>query len=198
MKKTTAVIFSIILTMSSQLHAGRDFFGTPPKGTPSVINYGWLGTALGLGIGTGIGYLSQVNHSDSDKILLGAAYGTIVGTGAGLLLGFDEVKKGKKGYNAVILRDMHWGGNLGLGVGAAYGVIAWIKKDEAKYLGESIAWGYILGAIAGLGIGMYEGPKLVGEQNSDTQESKRLIHAPTLLSDSSNQPSPGYQIAYRF
>lgn len=198
MKKLIILIIALTFFGSSVAYAESGFFGAKPEGTPSVLNYGWEGMTLGIGLGVSAGYLSSIKSDKGDDILLGAAYGAIAGTATGLIFGFNDAKKGEKGYGAIILRDMHLGGNLGLAVGAAYGTIAWIKKDKAEYFGESVAWGYIAGTIVGLGIGMYEGPILTGEKSPKTDESKHLIHGLTLLADSHDQPCPGYQVVYRF
>lgn len=198
MKKVIVLILMIMLLSVNIAFAESGFFGAKPEGTPSVLNYGWEGMTLGIGIGLSAGYLSSLKSDKDEDILLGAAYGAIAGTATGLIFGFNDAKKGEKGYGAIVLRDMHLGSNLGLAVGTAYGTIAWIKKDKAEYFGESVAWGYIAGAIVGLGIGMYEGPILTGEKSSEMNESKHLIHGLTLLVDSQNTPCPGYLVAYIF
>lgn len=196
MKKISKMSFVLVFTvlvLSAPCLRADDFFGAPPKGTPSIINYGWTGMTLGAMIGLSAGYIQYTNGSKAKTVALDTAYGALIGTGAGLLLGSADAARGKKGYGAIVLRDMHTGANLGAVVGGICGVVAAISNDNWENLGRGAAWGYIGGSAVGLCIAFYEGPKI-----AESSSSLNLGHGLTVMTDSGRNMVPGWQIASKF
>ncbi len=193
MKKIVLPFVLIMMVFTTTSYAESGFFGAPPEGTPSIINYGWDGLTEGALLGVSIGYLAYLGGSDANKIGYDTAYGALGGMVGGLALGFSDASKGKKGYGAIVLRDMHLGGNLGLVVGGIIGALQYSSDKEWKRVPKGMAWGYLGGSLAGLAIAFYEGPKLV-----DYSENKTISYNLALLTDSRNNLCPGYQINYRF
>lgn len=192
MKKIIVLVIVLSLFSISLAYAEGGFFGASPEGTPSIINYGWEGLTLGALLGLSAGYLHYTDSKEKKDITLTTAYGALIGTAGGLILGFSDASKGKKGYGAIVLRDMHLGGNLGLVVGGIIGGIQYSSDKEWQRVPKGLAWGYLGGAVAGLAIAFYEGPKLVD------YSSNRLQNNLVLMADSRGQLCPGYQVSYRF
>ena len=192
MKKMFAVCLVLAVTASSRLGA-EEFFGVQPKGEPSVLNYAWDGMTLGAEIGLSAGYLQYLDGYDTKRLALDTAYGALAGTGVGLGLGVMDASRGKKGYGAIALRDMHLGGRLGMAVGALWGTVNSLKNSNWENLGRGAAWGFIGGSVAGLGIAFYEGPKLAEERSS-----MNLTPGLGLLADSGNNLVPCASFTSRF
>ena len=188
------VVFVLGVLLSPCLNA-EDFFGAPPKGTPSVINYGWQGMTLGATIGLSFGYIQYADAADPKikTVALDTAYGALAGTGVGLALGMFDASRGKKGYGAIILRDMRLCGKLGAAVGSIFGVVSALKNDNWENLGTGAAWGYIGGSVVGLGISFYEGPK-IAESNSSMNFNQSI----GLLADSRQHIVPCLQVVSKF
>lgn len=194
MRKIICLLISTILTVSavSVAFAGSGFFGAPPEGTPSIVNYGWEGLTLGALMGVSVGYLQYAHNKETSRIGKDAAYGALIGAGGGLVLGFSDAAKGKKGYGAIVLRDMHLGANLGLAVGGIVGVLQYSDDKDWHRVPKGLAWGYIGGSLTGLAIALFEGPILVN------YSEQSVSHTVVFLSDSENNLYPGYQVFYRF
>jgi hypothetical protein len=192
MKKLILVLL-LMFSLVSVSSAESGFFGAPPEGSPSILNYGWDGMTLGALLGLSTGYLHYLNDNETKNLGINAAYGALIGTAGGLALGFSDASKGRKGYGAIVLRDMHLGGNLGLVVGAIVGGLQYSSDKEWKRVPKGMAWGYLGGAAAGLAIAFYEGPKLV-----DYSENSHFHYSAALLADSKNNLCPGCRINYRF
>jgi len=196
MKKVSGMSFVFIFVfgvlLSSCLNAD-DFFGVPPKGTPSVVNYGWQGMKLGAMIGLGAGYIQYVDGAKAKTIALDTAYGALAGTGVGLALGVYDASLGKKGYGAIVLRDMYLCGELGAAVGAICGTISALNNSKWENLGTGTAWGFIGGSVIGIGVAFYEGPKLV-----ESQSSKNFSQGIGVLADSQQHIIPCLQVASKF
>lgn len=191
MKKMIMVAFLVSL-IASTCYAESGFFGAPPEGSPSIINYGREGLILGALIGASVGYLQYTNDKETSHLGKNAAYGALIGTAGGLVLGFSDAAKGRKGYGAIVLRDMHLGGNLGFLLGGIVGGIQYSGDKEWTRVTKGMAWGYLGGAVAGLAIAFYEGPILV-----DYSQNK-LTYNIAFLSDSQDRLCPGGRVAYRF
>ena len=191
--KKLIVVLVLMFSIVSISHAESGFFGAAPEGTPSILNYGWDGMFLGALLGLSTGYLHYLSDNETKHLGTNTAYGAIIGTAGGLVLGFSDASKGKKGYGAIVLRDMQLGGNLGLVVGAIVGGTQYSSDKEWKRVPKGMAWGYLGGVAAGLAIGLYEGPKLV-----DYSENNRFYYGAALLADSKNNLCPGCQISYHF
>ncbi len=191
MKKMIIVAFLVSL-LASTCYAESGFFGASPEGTPSIINYGREGLILGALLGASAGYLQYTHDKETSHVGKDAAYGALIGTAGGLVLGFSDAAKGKKGYGAIGLRDMRLSGNLGFVVGAIVGGIQYSSNKEWTRVTKGMAWGYLGGAVAGLAIAFYEGPILV-----DYSKNK-LIYNVAFLSDSQDRICPGYGVSYRF
>jgi|GEM_PF-3392324 len=192
MKKSSVIILSLITLFAAAPGGAIEFFGVQPQGTPSILNYGWNGLTLGLFMGASVGYSSYDRSSNASDILTGAAYGSLVGVASGLILGFDDASKGRKGTGAIILRDMHLGGTLGLVVGSIFGGIRVANGNDWKQLGDGAAWGYLTGTIVGLGIALYEGPILLKNYSSDSR------YRFAFLNDSRERPFPALLTTYQF
>ncbi len=197
-KYITMVVICSFLSMvpGVQQSWARGFFGAPPEETPSVINYGWRGLALGSMAGLAAGYARYADSDDNtNDILKSVAFGALSGTGFGLLVGFGDVASGKAGIGGIILRDMHLGGLLGLTVGTVWGGIKAIDDEKWETVGKGAAWGYLGGLVVGLGIAIIEGPSIVAEQRTTTTQVR---HGLALFEDSRQDLCPGWQVSCNF
>ncbi len=178
------------------IQAAMFFGGLDTKESPSVINYGWSGLKLGTLLGAAVGGVQAAdqherldNSGEARRVTNGALYGLICGTVMGLGIGFYDLSQGQTGVGGIILRDMWMGGGLGLVVGAAVGGITYSKTEEGRHIGQSIAWGYIGGTIAGFAFGLVEGPQIASKPSPI-----RVVMMP----DSEGLPSPYVLYHYRF
>ena len=161
-RKVISILCAFTIFMGAPSACMAEFFGDAPEGEVSVFSYGMRGLTLGMLCGLSGGYLRYKDEDDNTKdILMSVGYGSLVGSGVGLICGFTDLARGEKGYGAVILRDMHLGGGFGLLVGTIWGGVNAIKSEEWGDLGDGVAWGYLGGALLGLGIGIIEAPKVV-------------------------------------
>ncbi|OQA89860.1 MAG: hypothetical protein BWY26_01521 [Elusimicrobia bacterium ADurb.Bin231] len=193
MKYVSCFLSVCLILMKVSTCNAAEFFGVAPKGSPSIISYGWDGFVLGAMLGTSAGYLKYLDSDKEKDIVLGAAYGSVVGTVGGIALGVMDSSKGKKGYGSIILRDMRLGGQLGLAVGGVIGLASCLSSDDWSDFGRAPAWGYIGGAVVGLGIAFYEGPRLVERQESGSIHPQAII-----MADSHSKLFPGIGAVARF
>ena len=160
--KKTRILFAILIMIYGIMPArAAEFFGPDPHSSPSIFHYGRAGFFTGGFVGASAGYLQHLNSRDRNDIWRYCAYGAIAGAGLGLGLGIMDASHGRTGIGGIVLRDVGMGGGLGLLIGTAVGTIMVADSKDAKDLGRAMAWGYLIGAGAGLLFGFYEGPKIV-------------------------------------
>ncbi|MFC1566277.1 hypothetical protein ACFL4A_00380 [bacterium] len=166
MKKIRMILtVLIVVSMFSNVFA-RGFIGHDNiEKNPTVLNYAGKGFNIGLILGLAGGYLAYKDTdgtSDDKKILLkGPAYGALIGTFVGLGIGIYDLSRPETGMGSIILQDVRSGAYLGTALGACLGLIKMIDTEKGEDIVIGAAWGSIIGAVAGLLIGIYEGPKVV-------------------------------------
>ncbi|MHB9155012.1 MAG: hypothetical protein ACYC5N_04875, partial [Endomicrobiales bacterium] len=165
MAKRSALILIVSILLATGVTPGRAqlFTTLPPTGKPSVFEYGWRGLLFGSLAGAAGGYLRYADESDSDNLLRSIGYGSLAGAGVGLLLGFYDAAAERRGMGDIILHDMYLGAGFGTAVGAIVGGINALANSDWKSLGTGASWGYLGGVVLGLGVALYEGPRLLGE-----------------------------------
>ncbi|MBD3271270.1 MAG: hypothetical protein GF384_01880 [Elusimicrobia bacterium] len=185
MKKYIVLLGLFVSMVSQTVYAGIFLGAVDPKNSPSVFSYGWSGLRLGTLVGASIGGLQAIDQheklddsGEADRIGNGAIYGLLGGTALGLGIGFYDLSQGQTGVGALILRDMWYGGALGLFVGAAIGGLTYSKTEDSKDVGSSIAWGYIGGTAVGLLFGFIESPLIVQKPLENQDSPVRLAVIP--------------------
>ncbi|MGA1870743.1 MAG: hypothetical protein ACMUJM_19585 [bacterium] len=175
----------VLLLLVGHAHAGPFFGSIDPHEEPSVFNYGWAGMKLGLLLGTAIGGVQAIDQherldddEEAQRVLDGALYGVIGGTMLGLGIGFYGLSEGKTGVGGIILRDMWYGGGIGLIVGGAIGGLQYSQTNEWRHFNESLVWGYIGGTIAGFAFGLIEGPQIASSPYDKWRGRFRFTLAP--------------------
>jgi len=172
-----------------------ELFGKAPEGSVSIFDYGVDGMGLGLGGGISAGFIRYENEDDKGtEILVSGAYGLLVGAGLGLAMGAVDASNGKKGIGALVLRDMKMGGNFGSIIGLIAGGIKSMNKNDSRYLGDSISWGYLGGALAGVGVAFIENQKPPSKMSSNPNFNNSVV----FMQDSKNNSYPAYAASYRF
>ena len=197
MKKISVVLCACLAFSCFPFSAfAVDIFGKAPEGEVSVFDYGLRGmVGLGLFGGLSAGYVRYENEDDKGKeIGVSGAYGILAGAGLGLILGAVDASNGKKGIGALILRDMNTGGNFGALIGTICGGIKALNKDDSRFLGDGTAWGYLGGAILGVGIAFIESPRSSAKAELDQKFGSSVV----FLQDSKNNPYPAFVAAYNF
>ncbi len=200
-KKQVILLFTIMLGVVDVQAANGFFGGIDPKSSPSVFAYGWSGMRIGTLVGAAIGGIQAMDQrekldssGEARRIATGAVYGLLGGTVMGLGIGFHDLSSGQTGAGAVILRDMWYGGALGLVVGAAVGGLNYSKTKEGRDIGQGIAWGYVGGTIVGFAFGIIEAPQIASNPLDERRTRIRLA----LIPDSVGMPSPGVSFQRRF
>jgi hypothetical protein len=126
----------------------------------SVFTYAFRGLGTGAPIGLSAGYLLTRDESwgseDWKDLGLGAAIGSISGAAGGLAIGLVDLKDGRTGMGAIVLRDTWYGTLLGITVGAIVGAVRVMNSGEGEDILVSMAWGAVIGAPVGVGVGFAE------------------------------------------
>ena len=187
------IVLNLLCVSGAGNSWGQFLYGEPSGGTPSVPNYGWRGLGMGALAGTAAGFIQYSDNGDSDDILLGAGYGSLIGAGLGLVLGAIDVQRGQRGMGDIILRDMNRASGFGAAVGSIWGGVNAIINEDWEELGRGAAWGYLGGLALGAVVALYEGPGIV-EKMSRQQVSLGI----SFLKDSRRNACPVYRFTYRF
>lgn len=127
--------------------------------TPSVISYGLDGFWTGAQIGLATGFLATGREYESEewrKLVFGAGVGAIAGVGLGLTLGILDIGQVPPRTGRLVLRDVGYGVGLGAIVGTAVGALFLIDSGRAKNLLTGAAVGTLVGAGAGVALGLIE------------------------------------------
>ena len=126
----------------------------------SVFTYGFRGLGTGVPIGLAAGYLLTRDDSwgteDWQDVGLGVAIGAISGAAGGLAIGLADLSDGRSGMGAIVLRDTWYGTLLGVTVGAIVGAVRVMHSGEGEDILVSMAWGAVIGAPVGIGVGFAE------------------------------------------
>jgi hypothetical protein len=126
----------------------------------SVFGYAFQGLGVGAPIGIGASYLLTRDDSwgaeDWQDLGLGAAIGAISGAAGGLAIGLADMSDGQSGLGAIVLRDTWYGTLLGITVGAIVGGVRLMSSGEGEDVLVSMAWGAVIGAPVGIGVGFAE------------------------------------------
>lgn len=125
---------------------------------PSPFESGVNGLGMGAVVGTAVGYLvardDGLTKSDWRPILLGTGIGALAGGALGLTLGIVENgSPAHAGRGYLMMRDMAYGSEFGLFVGAIAGGL--VALDTHR--GEQILFGGAIGTVAGAGVGLLIG-----------------------------------------
>lgn len=145
----------------------------------SVFVYAFRGLGIGAPVGLSAGYLLTRDDSwgseDWQHLALGTAVGAITGAVGGLGIGLADLSDGRSGMGAIVLRDTWYGTLLGITIGAIIGGVRWMGDGDGEDMLVSMAWGAVIGAPVGIGVGFAEAA-LRGEMGS-TQS--RVTHVAT-------------------
>lgn len=141
----------------------------------SVFTYAFRGLGIGVPVGLSAGYLltrdGDWGTDDWQDVGLGVAIGAIGGAVGGLTVGLIDASDGRTGTGAIVLKDTWYGTLLGITVGAIVGGVTLMSSGEAEDLLVGMAWGAVIGAPVGVGVGFIEAG---------------------LRQDTGNPPAPGY------
>lgn len=141
----------------------------------SAFTYAFRGLGIGVPVGLSAGYLLTRDGSwgtdDWRDVGLGVAIGAIGGAVGGLTVGLIDASDGRMGTGAIVLRDTWYGTMLGITVGAIVGGVSLMSSGDAEDLLVGMAWGAVIGAPVGVGVGFIEA---------------------ALREDRASPPAPGY------
>jgi hypothetical protein len=163
------VVFSLsliaLLWLARVDHARADTFGPAPQSSPSVFSYAYRGLLTGGLVGLSGGYIAArrggFHGEDWRPMVLGAGIGALSGVVVGFTLGFVDLASDHPGRGAIALRDMLYGAAFGTLVGVIVGALVIIRTHDAENVGFGGAIGSLCGAGLGLGIGIYEGTRIM-------------------------------------
>lgn len=189
-----AFVFSMAGTGSLQ---AQYLSNRPQAGEPQVFNYGWRGLFLGMAGGAAVGYLRYGDESSNvgENVLKSVAYGALSGAVIGTGLGLYDAGQGRHATGDIILYDMGRGGAFGTGVGAIVGGINALATSDWEQLGKGAAWGALAGGVIGIGVALYEAPKLLNEVPPQTA---RLSVSPYFFADSRGNACTGLSMSKGF
>jgi hypothetical protein len=126
----------------------------------SAFTYAFRGLGIGVPVGLSAGYLltrdGDWDTEDWQDVGLGVAIGAIGGAVGGLTVGLIDASDGRMGTGAIVLRDTWYGTMLGITVGAIVGGVTLMYSGEAEDLLVGMAWGAVIGAPVGVGVGFIE------------------------------------------
>jgi hypothetical protein len=126
----------------------------------SVFVYGFRGLGIGVPIGLSAGYLLTRDGSwggeDWQDLGVGVAVGAIAGAAGGIGIGLADLSDGRSGMGAIVLRDTWYGTLLGITIGAIIGGVRWMGDGNGQDMLVSMAWGAVIGAPVGIGVGFAE------------------------------------------
>jgi hypothetical protein len=174
--------------------------------TPSIMGYAFEGFGTGLATGLAAGYLSTGSEFHSNewrKLGWGMAIGALSGVGIGLTLGIVDAStsNGHAGIGYYIMRDSNYGFSVGALTGGIIGAIVWLSSDDgnSKDLLLGLAWGTVIGAGAGIILGVIEGA-LRGNRGSaaSTARNRNFNFGLGFTPTSSGAPLPYPNISARF
>lgn len=143
---------------------------------PSLLQYGWNGLSIGLGVGLASGYLATGSEFESGEwrtILYGAGIGALSGIGAGLLVGLADVGAAPDIPGAIILRDIGYGSSLGTVGGLIVGGLVALDSGELRDLVVGGAVGTLVGAGSGLIFGIVEAAVVSGDNEHASAAGQR-------------------------
>lgn len=126
---------------------------------PSIVRYGFEGFWTGAQVGLATGYLATGKDYEAREwrtLVFGAGVGALVGVGAGITLGIADVGEPPPRTGWLVLRDMGYGLGLGAVVGTAVGALFVIDSGDPKDLVIGAAVGSLVGAGAGIALGLIE------------------------------------------
>lgn len=150
------LILGLVLAAGIQL-APRTAAAQAPG---SVFSYAFQGLGTGAPIGLSAGYLLTRDESwgaeDWQDLGLGAAIGAISGAAGGLAIGLADLSDGRAGLGAIVLRDTWYGTMLGVTIGAIVGAVRLMDSGTGEDMLVSMAWGAVIGAPVGIGVGFIE------------------------------------------
>lgn len=147
----------------------------------SVFVYAFRGLGIGAPVGLSAGYL--LTHDDSwgsedwQHLAIGTAVGAIAGAAGGLAIGLADVSDGRSGMGAIVLRDTWYGTLLGITIGAIVGGVRWMGDGDGEDMLVSMAWGAVIGAPVGIGVGFAEAA-LRGEMGSTETRTTHVGSTP--------------------
>jgi hypothetical protein len=119
----------------------------------------WTGAATGLALG----YLatgSDFRAAEWQTLGWGTAIGALTGLGVGILLGTIDAATmygHRAGIGYYIIRDSNYGVGVGFLAGGIIGTMLWIGGGTGQDLLRGMAWGTVIGAGAGVLLGVLEG-----------------------------------------
>jgi len=125
-----------------------------------VFTYAFRGLGIGAPVGAAAGYLLTRDDSwqsdDWKDLGMGVAIGAITGAVGGIAIGITDLSDGQMGMGATVLRDTWYGTLLGITVGAIVGGVLVMDSGQAKDILGGMAWGAVIGAPVGIGVGFIE------------------------------------------
>jgi hypothetical protein len=146
---------STTLGVASRCYAEED-------DTPSIVGYAFEGFGTGIAVGFASGYLATGPKFESGEwrtLLWGGGIGALSGLGIGLVLGVVDASTvpNGRGVGFYIMRDSNYGYSVGALAGGVIGALIWAGGGVAKDLLIGLAWGTVIGAGAGIILGIVEG-----------------------------------------
>lgn len=164
-----AVIAAAVCSAPDRAYAEED-------STPSILGYALEGFGTGLATGFAVGYLATGPKFEKDEwrtVLLGGGIGALSGTGIGLILGIVDASTvpNGRGVGFYIMRDSNYGYSAGFLVGGVIGAIIWASGGVSKDLLLGMAWGTVIGAGAGMLLGIVEGALRKGSGSHAKREN---------------------------
>jgi hypothetical protein len=159
-----AVLATGVLTTPERCYAEED-------STPSVLGYALEGFGTGIAVGFATGYLAtgpKFEGGEWRTLLWGGGIGALSGLGLGLILGVVDagtVPNGR-GVGFYIMRDSNYGFTVGALAGGVIGALVWAGSGTSKDLLIGLAWGTVIGAGAGVILGVIEGALRNGKGSS--------------------------------
>jgi len=167
---------------------------------PSIVGYGLEGLGTGAATGLAIGYLATGNtweSSDWRTLAWGTAIGALSGLGVGVLLGTVDAATGpKRGVGFYMIRDSNYGFTVGFLAGGIIGALIWLGDGSGKDLLRGLAWGTVIGAGAGMLLGVLEGVLRAPRQTE--QARNRLRVGVGFAAESGSVPVPYPTLTGRF
>jgi hypothetical protein len=145
----------LVTLLCAPMHARAD--DTPP----SIMEYALTGFGTGAAVGLGSAYLATGHDFKSNEwrtLGYGLAIGALSGVGVGLVLGAVDAGTSRgAGVGYYMMRDSSYGFSVGALVGGVVGALIWLDDGRGKDVLLGLAWGTVIGAGAGIIIGVIEG-----------------------------------------
>lgn len=169
-----------MLAVAATVHfSPRDAHAQSPVG---VFGYAFQGLGVGAPIGLSASYLLTRDGSwgteDWQDLGLGAGIGAISGAVGGLAIGLADMQDGQAGLGAIVLRDTWYGTLLGATVGAIVGAVRLMNSGNGEDVLVSMAWGAVIGAPVGVGVGFAEAAITDERANSTPHHYAHAVNAP--------------------